>query len=97
MTIFRNEFDAKFILLISLLLCIKAVHWIVRDRIDLMEQAPQLPPGFTARVLTIIALLAASDIFGFYLCVNDVFKNGPSMSILFGNEVLSFSCSDYGK
>lgn len=87
MTIFRNEFDAKFILFISLLLGVKALHWITRDRIDLMEQAPQLPPSFILRILAVIVFLSASDVLGLYLCVKDVLSNGPSMSILFGNEV----------
>ncbi len=40
MTVFRDQFDARFVLLLLLLLLLKSFHWLLRDRIDYMEQTP---------------------------------------------------------
>lgn len=42
---------------------------------------------FHLRMLSTVALLLFADLFGFYTCVADVIRHGPSMAILFGNEV----------
>lgn len=34
MTIFRNEFDAKFAFVFAGLILCKGLHWIARDRVD---------------------------------------------------------------
>jgi hypothetical protein len=38
MTIFRDEFDTRFITLFVLLLFCKIFHWVSQDRIDFMDQ-----------------------------------------------------------
>lgn len=38
MTIFRDEFDAKFVLIFSTVLFIKGFHWIARDRVDYVRR-----------------------------------------------------------
>lgn len=87
MTIFRDEFDARFIFLFSSLLALKALHWIARDRVDYMEQTAQLPPRFNARMLATILLMVTMDVAGLWVCIQSVIRHGPSMAILFGNEV----------
>lgn len=87
MTIFRDEFDARFVFLFSSLLALKALHWIARDRVDYMEQTAQLPPRFTVRMVTTILLMAVMDVAGLWMCIQSVIRHGPSMAILFGNEV----------
>lgn len=37
MTIFRDEFDLKFVLLFASLLYLKIFHWIASDRIDFVR------------------------------------------------------------
>jgi len=34
MTIFRDELDARFVIMFSMLLVLKAFHWLGRDRVD---------------------------------------------------------------
>lgn len=38
MTIFRDEFDVRFIVLFALLLLVKIFHWIVQDRVDFVRR-----------------------------------------------------------
>lgn len=37
MTIFRNEFDAKFAFIFAGLIICKAFHWVTRDRVDYVQ------------------------------------------------------------
>ena len=47
MTIFRDEFDAKFVLIFSTVLFIKGFHWIARDRVDYVPKECGSLSGFT--------------------------------------------------
>lgn len=37
MTIFRDEFDARFVILFCAILMLKSLHWIGRDRVDFVS------------------------------------------------------------
>lgn len=52
-----------------------------------MEQTPMIDKKFHVRMVFTVALLLLADLFGLYMCVADVIRHGPSMAILFGNEV----------
>ncbi|CAH2233701.1 jg20326 [Pararge aegeria aegeria] len=39
-TVFRDDFNPKFIALFTLLLFLKAFHWLAEDRVDYMERSP---------------------------------------------------------
>lgn len=45
MTIFRDEFDAKFVLIFSTVLFTKGFHWIARDRVDYVPRMDEGGPG----------------------------------------------------
>lgn len=87
MTIFRNEFDAKFAFIFASLIICKGFHWVARDRVDYMEQAMRLPDGFHVRAMTTVYILVVADFVGAALAISDVVLRGPSMSILAANEV----------
>jgi len=46
MTIFREEFNVRFIMMFGVLLFLKIMHWLAQDRVDFIEQSPNV------RVLT---------------------------------------------
>lgn len=86
MTIFRNEFDAKFAFIFAGLILCKGFHWVLKDRVDYMEQAIRLPDKYHVRTLTALYILGVTDFAGAALAVADVVGRGPSMSILVANE-----------
>ncbi|TPX66256.1 hypothetical protein SpCBS45565_g04588 [Spizellomyces sp. 'palustris'] len=86
MTIFRDEFDIRFIILFGLLLLVKIFHWIVQDRVEFMEQAPNPSVGWHVRMQTITAILAAIDLAMIVYAVQYTRTRGPSMMIIFGFE-----------
>lgn len=38
MTMFRDEFDLRFVMLFTVLLAIKLMHWLFQDRIDFVRR-----------------------------------------------------------
>lgn len=62
-----------------------------------MEQTARVSPLFHWRMLVSVLIMATVDCLGLSLCIRDVLKNGPSMSILFANEVplLPFIATSY--
>ncbi|KXN74868.1 hypothetical protein CONCODRAFT_1935 [Conidiobolus coronatus NRRL 28638] len=86
MTIFKSSFDSQFIILFVTLLFIKTFHWLVQDRIELIEQADATPVSFHVKMLALIGLLGIVDtsfiLYTFqYSLVNEV-----DMIIVFGFE-----------
>uniref|UniRef100_A0A7S1TGM3 RING-type E3 ubiquitin transferase n=2 Tax=Compsopogon caeruleus TaxID=31354 RepID=A0A7S1TGM3_9RHOD len=39
----RTDFDARFLLFLSILLFMKTFHWLAKDRVDFMEEQPLVP------------------------------------------------------
>ncbi|TPX37914.1 hypothetical protein SeLEV6574_g07828 [Synchytrium endobioticum] len=64
MTIFRDDFDVRFISLFVVLLLVKMFHWLSQDRVDFMEQTPNLPFFFHLRI-TALNCPSMMIIFGF--------------------------------
>ncbi|KAJ3390743.1 E3 ubiquitin-protein ligase hrd1 [Lobulomyces angularis] len=85
MTIFRDEFDIKFITLFALLLFIKIFHWICQDRVDMME-ASQSNVIFHCRMITVMSLLFFANVAMLTYSVEYTINKGPSMMIIFGFE-----------
>ena len=86
MTIFRDQFTPSFILTFTASLLVKAHHWILRDRVEYMEQTPRVPAYFHARIMTAIYILTVIDLYAVVTNVVSVIKDGPSLSIYFCNE-----------
>lgn len=86
MPLFRDEFDAKFLGLFTILLTFKLFHWISQDRVEFMEQSPSISVTFHLRMWFAMALMLATDILFTVYSVLYTVKNGPSMMILFGFE-----------
>lgn len=61
MTIFRDEFDVRFIIMFGVLLFVKCFSWIGAGRVEFMEQQPpERPVLFHARLASSLVLLAAA-------------------------------------
>lgn len=87
MTVFRDEFNVMFLGLFAFLLYIKIFHWIVQDRVDMMEQATNIDWKFHTKMLTIMFFLLFMDVLGTWGAVLYTYHQGPSMMIIFGFEV----------
>ncbi|CAG8764154.1 10139_t:CDS:2, partial [Gigaspora rosea] len=88
MTIFRDEFDTRFVVTFTTLLFLKIFHWLCQDR---MEQSPVVPISFHVRIVSLMEILCAIDIYLVYHAVdvtlqNVTLKNGPNMMIMFAFE-----------
>jgi hypothetical protein len=101
MTVFRDEFNTRFVVMFVSLLFIKCFHWICQDRIDYvrpfrmawlipqMEQFPTIPPLFHVRMISVMALFFAADIAFIHYAIDVTIRHGASMMIMFGFEVRS--------
>ncbi|KAK0565312.1 E3 ubiquitin-protein ligase hrd1 [Tilletia horrida] len=61
MTIFRDEFDVKFVIMFGTLLFLKVFHWLTEDRVDYMEQTPSVSYLFHARMLGMLGTMTVVD------------------------------------
>ncbi|KAJ3414705.1 E3 ubiquitin-protein ligase synoviolin [Chytridiales sp. JEL 0842] len=86
MTIFRDDFDIRFIVLFAMLVFIKIFHWITHDRVDFMEQAMNLRAAFHIRMISIMSILILLDVSMLAYAVQYTLRRGPSMMIIFGFE-----------
>ncbi|KAG0300723.1 E3 ubiquitin-protein ligase hrd1 [Dissophora globulifera] len=86
MTIFKDEFDTRFIVMFTMLLFLKVFHWLCMDRVDSMEQSPEIPLSFHIRMVTIMMLLVSLDVLLVFHAVSVFNFRGPNMMIMFGFE-----------
>ena len=100
MTIFREEFNFRFVTMFTALLFLKIFHWLMQDRLSYMEQTPALPLTTHARMLLLISILFTLDSALLYHAVSFSIKRGPSVLLLFAFEHLilaSTVCSTFSK
>ncbi|KAK9477859.1 hypothetical protein V1514DRAFT_332695 [Lipomyces japonicus] len=87
MTIFREEFDVRFIAMFTALLFIKIFHWLVADRVEYFDQTtPSNPKLFHTRVSITLLLLLYIDFKFVQYSVNDIITRGPNMMVMFAFE-----------
>lgn len=85
-TVFRDDFNPKFIALFTLLLFLKAFHWLAEDRVDYMERSPVIGLLFHVRILTLLMLLAHADFYFIHHAYQFTASKGPSVQLVFGFE-----------
>ncbi|KAJ8714029.1 hypothetical protein PYW08_007649 [Mythimna loreyi] len=85
-TVFRDDFNPKFIALFTLLLFLKAFHWLAEDRVDYMERSPVIGLLFHVRILTLLMLLAHADSYFIHHAYQFTASKGPSVQLVFGFE-----------
>ncbi|KAJ7668391.1 hypothetical protein DFH06DRAFT_197099 [Mycena polygramma] len=87
-TIFRDEFDATFVVMFGFLLFVKSFHWIAADRIEWMDQRPYPGPSllFHVRMTALFLLLWTTDLLLFTIAVDSTIANGIGGMVLFASE-----------
>ncbi|XP_026760596.2 E3 ubiquitin-protein ligase synoviolin isoform X2 [Galleria mellonella] len=85
-TVFRDDFNPKFIALFTLLLFLKAFHWLAEDRVDYMERSPVIGWLFHVRILSLLMLLAHADFYFIHHAYHFTASKGPSVQLVFGFE-----------
>lgn len=89
MTIFRDEFTAQFVAFFVFLLFMKTFHWLSQDRVDYLQQTPQVTTLTHLRIVSLMKLMAIVDVSFVYYAINySLALRGPSIMILFGFEYL---------
>ncbi|KAJ3328187.1 E3 ubiquitin-protein ligase hrd1 [Blyttiomyces sp. JEL0837] len=87
MSIFRDEFDVRFIILFASLLVVKIFHWIAGDRVDFMDQGNNPSWTFHLRMTSIMTILLSIDLGMLWYSIDYTLGKGPSMMFIFGFEV----------
>lgn len=85
-TVFRDDFNPKFVSLFTILLFLKSFHWLAEDRVDYMERSPVISPLFHVRVLSLLLVLGALDIHFICHAYESTVLNGASVQLVFGFE-----------
>ncbi|KAG0342850.1 E3 ubiquitin-protein ligase hrd1 [Podila humilis] len=88
MTIFKDDFNTLFVVMFTFLLFLKVFHWLCQDRVDSMEQSPEIPMSFHIRMVTMIALLVTIDVLMVMHAATEVMTKEPNMMIMFGFEYM---------
>ena len=86
MTIFREEFNVKFVVMFVSLLFVKIFHWLAGDRVEFMEQSPTSTRLQHVRVCSLVAVLVTLDVAFLSYAVSHTLSRGPSVLLLFGFE-----------
>ena len=88
MTIFREEFNMKFVVMFVTLLFVKIFHWLCSDRVEYVETSPSTTRLAHLRVCTLAACLLALDLTMLQYAVTETLRVGPSVLLLFGFEYI---------
>nr|CAG4647790.1 EOG090X03TK [Moina brachiata]SVE92929.1 EOG090X03TK [Moina brachiata] len=85
-TVFREDFSTKFVALFTVLLFLKAFHWLVEDRVDYMERSPNISWIFHCRVTSLLFVLGLLDWHFVQVAYEATLKQGASVQLVFGFE-----------
>ncbi|KAL3286350.1 hypothetical protein HHI36_000858 [Cryptolaemus montrouzieri] len=85
-TVFRDDFNPKFVALFTLLLFLKSFHWLAEDRVDYMERSPVISWLFHIRVLSLLLLLGSLDLHFIQHAYLSTISKGASVQLVFGFE-----------
>ncbi|XP_017768393.1 PREDICTED: E3 ubiquitin-protein ligase synoviolin A-like [Nicrophorus vespilloides] len=85
-TVFRDDFNPKFVSLFTLLLFLKSFHWLAEDRVDYMERSPVISYIFHLRVMALLLLLGSLDIYFVEHAYQLTVSKGASVQLVFGFE-----------
>ncbi|KAI4467644.1 ring zinc finger protein [Holotrichia oblita] len=85
-TVFRDDFNPKFVALFTLLLFLKSFHWLAEDRVDFMERSPIIGWLFHVRVLSLLLVLGALDFHFVQHAYHSTVTKGASVQLVFGFE-----------
>ncbi|XP_033162076.1 E3 ubiquitin-protein ligase HRD1 [Drosophila mauritiana] len=85
-TVFRDDFNPRFVALFTVLLFLKSFHWLVEERVDFMERSPVLGWLFHIRVGSLLTMLGILDYVLLIHAYNSTLVRGPTVQLVFGFE-----------
>ncbi|XP_014664848.1 PREDICTED: E3 ubiquitin-protein ligase synoviolin B-like [Priapulus caudatus] len=85
-TVFRDDFSPRFVAMFTLLLFLKCFHWLAEDRVDYMERSPIISWVFHIRVVSLLSLLGALDMYFVHHAYHSTLTKGASVQLVFGFE-----------
>ncbi|XP_011191264.2 E3 ubiquitin-protein ligase HRD1 [Zeugodacus cucurbitae] len=85
-TVFRDDFNPRFVALFTVLLFLKSFHWLAEERVDFMERSPVLGWLFHIRVASLLVVLGVLDYFLLMHAYNSTLVRGPTVQLVFGFE-----------
>ncbi|XP_073993801.1 septin interacting protein 3 isoform X2 [Rhodnius prolixus] len=85
-TVFRDDFNPKFLALFTLLLFLKAFHWLADERVDYMERSPVISWLFHIRIISLLILLGILDVLFVCHAYQSTLNKGASVQLVFGFE-----------
>lgn len=85
-TVFRDDFNPRFVALFTVLLFLKSFHWLAEERVDYMERSPVLGWLFHIRVASLLVVLGILDYFLLMHAYNSTLVRGPTVQLVFGFE-----------
>uniref|UniRef100_A0A8D9AKL9 RING-type E3 ubiquitin transferase n=2 Tax=Cacopsylla melanoneura TaxID=428564 RepID=A0A8D9AKL9_9HEMI len=85
-TVFKDDFSPKFVALFTLLLFLKAFHWLTEDRVDFMERSPMISYIFHIRIIVLLTMLGLLDLYFIVGAYQTTVTKGASVMIVFGFE-----------
>lgn len=85
-TVFRDDFNPKFIALFTVLLFLKSFHWLAEDRVDYMERSPVIGWIFHVRVASLLSVLGILDYLLILYAYQSTIAKGATVQLVFGFE-----------
>ncbi|XP_058468029.1 E3 ubiquitin-protein ligase HRD1 [Malaya genurostris] len=85
-TVFRDDFNPKFVALFTVLLFLKSFHWLAEDRVDYMERSPVIGWIFHLRVAGLLACLGLLDYQLIAYAYQSTVAKGATVQLVFGFE-----------
>lgn len=85
-TVFRDDFSPKFVALFTVLLFLKAFHWLADYRVDFMERSPVITLLFHIRVTSLLLMLSLLDLVLVNHAYHSTITRGASVQLVFGFE-----------
>ncbi|MCO5581340.1 hypothetical protein L7F22_035221 [Adiantum nelumboides] len=94
MTIFREEFNVPFVAMVTVLLFIKAFHWLAQKRVEFIETTPATSRLSHIRMVSFLMLLLLLDCAFLYSSVASLLRTKqPSVALLFAFEYMILATS----
>uniref|UniRef100_A0A182JZJ0 RING-type E3 ubiquitin transferase n=1 Tax=Anopheles christyi TaxID=43041 RepID=A0A182JZJ0_9DIPT len=85
-TVFRDDFNPKFVALFTVLLFLKSFHWLAEDRVDYMERSPVIGWLFHVRVAGLLLCLGLFDYELISYAYQSTIVKGVTVQLVFGFE-----------
>lgn len=88
-TIFRDEFSITFLAMVTVLLLIKALHWLAQKRVEYIETTPTVSRLSHFRIISFMAFLLALDCVFLYNSLSYLLRTyRPSVELFFSFEYM---------